>query len=395
MTSDTLFQKDSLYVMQTYSRNPVAIKSGSGATLSDFEGRQYIDFTSGIGVNSVGYSNPKWVSAVEGQANKLAHISNLFYTEPGTLLAEKLCTLSGMDKVFFANSGAESNEGMIKLARKYSFDRYGSGRFSIITLRQSFHGRTITTLSATGQEKFHEYFDPFTDGFKYAAPNDIDAILSLDDGTVCAVMIELVQGEGGVHPLSPSYVKALESLCREKDWLLLADEVQTGIGRTGKLFAYEHYGICPDAVSFSKGIAGGLPLGGFLASSKVSAVLGPGLHATTFGANPICCSAALAVLDILINDGVLDTVEEKGNYIRSRIESLQHPYIKGTRGLGLMIGVAASGVSPASAVSALIKNGLLVLTAGHDAIRLLPPLSISYEEIDKGLDIFISTISRL
>ena len=395
MTSETLIHKDGLYVMQTYSRHPVAVKSGTGATLTDFEGRQYIDFTSGIGVNSVGYSNPKWVSAVAGQAKTLAHISNLFYTEPGTLLAEKLCALSHMNKVFFANSGAESNEGMIKLARKYSYDRYGSGRFTIITLRQSFHGRTITTLSATGQDKFHNYFFPFTDGFRYAPPNDIDAVEALDDGSVCAVMIELVQGEGGVHPLDPDYVKGLESLCRERDWLLLAHEVQTGIGRTGKFFAYEHYGILPDAVSFAKGIAGGLPLGGFLVNEKLSSVLGPGTHATTYGANPVCCAAGLAVLDILVNDGVMDTVEEKGRYIRSMIESFRLPVINGTRGLGLMIGISCYGVEPSAAAAALISNGLLVLTAGSDAIRLLPPLTITYEEIDKGLEIFNGTISRL
>jgi acetylornithine/N-succinyldiaminopimelate aminotransferase len=395
MTSEGIFQKDGLYVMQTYPRNPVAIKSGSGATLIDFEGRRYIDFTSGIGVNSVGYSNPKWVAAVAEQAKELAHISNLFYTLPGTLLAEKLCNLSGMDKVFFSNSGAEANEGMIKLARKYSFDKYGDGRSTIITLRRSFHGRTITTLSATGQDNFHKYFGPFTEGFRYARANDLEDIAALDDSSVCAVMIEPVQGEGGVLPLDPDYVRSLEALCREKDWLLLVDEVQTGIGRTGKLFACEHYGISPDVISFAKGIAGGLPLGGFLASKKVSSVLGAGTHATTFGANPICCAAALSVLDILINDGVLDTVEEKGTYIRKRIEALGLPTIKGTRGLGLMIGVEIIGAKPSDIAKALINAGLLVLTAGTDAIRLLPPLTISYEEIDKGLEILQRTISRL
>jgi acetylornithine/N-succinyldiaminopimelate aminotransferase len=395
MTSESLMQKDSLYVMQTYSRFKVAVESGTGACLRDFEGKEYIDFTSGIGVNSVGYANPKWISAVTGQAGRLAHMSNLFYTESGTLLAEKLCTLSGMDKVFFSNSGAEANEGMIKLARKYSFDKYGTGRSTIITLQQSFHGRTVTTLSATGQDKFHQYFFPFTEGFFYAEANSLDAVKALDDGSVCAVMIELIQGEGGVLPLDPGYVKALEALCREKDWLLLDDEVQTGIGRTGRLFACEHYGIKPDVISFAKGIAGGLPLGGFLASDKVSAVLGAGTHATTFGANPICCAAALSVLEILIDDGAMSYVEEKGAYIRKKIESIGHPGIKCTRGLGLMIGIVTDGIKPGEAAQALIASGLLVLTAGSDAVRLLPPLTISYEEIDRGLDILTSTISRL
>lgn len=394
MTSEQLMNLDRQYVMGTYGRSCYAIEHGEGATLYDFDGKAYIDFTSGIGVNSIGYANPAWIEAVSAQASKLAHISNLFYTQNGPLLAEKLCTETGMSKAFFCNSGAEANEAMIKLARKYSIDKYGPGRAKIVTLLRSFHGRTITTLAATGQDKFHHYFFPFTEGFDYVEAGQIEALHAMDDGSVCAVMLELVQGEGGVYPMDSSYIRQVAELCAKRDWLLLIDEVQTGIGRTGSLFAFQQFGIEPDVLSFAKGIAGGLPLGGILCTEKHKAVLSPGTHATTFGANPICCAAGLAVLQTLAEPGFYDEVKRKGDYIRSAIELMHLPIVKETRGLGLMIGIVLNG-SAVEAAGLLDAEGLLVLTAGTDVLRFLPPLTIGFDEIERGLEIFKTTLSRM
>ncbi len=393
MTHEQLREQDRRYVMQTYGRFDVDIDHGQGATLYDLAGREYIDFTSGIGVCSIGYGDPRWVEAISSQAAKLGHISNLFYSQPYAALAERLCTRSGMAAAFFGNSGAEGNEGLIKLARKYSFDKYGKGRGTVITLKNSFHGRTITTLTATGQDVFHNYFFPFDEGFRYAAAGDMDSLQEVAGHDVCAVLLELVQGEGGVLPMDPEYVHALAVLCAERDWLLLVDEVQTGVGRTGTLFAFQQYGILPDGVSFAKGIAGGLPMGGFLVNERCRNVLGPGTHASTFGGNPICAAAAQVVLDTL-NEEALVAVKEKGAYLRSRIEELHAPCLGATRGLGLMIGVEVRGEDTNRELAArLIEQGLLVLTAGT-ALRLLPPLTISREEMDKGLDIMKRTLAQ-
>lgn len=393
LSSQEIKKKDEKYVMQTYGRFPVAIVRGEGARVYDPEGREYIDFTSGIGVCSVGYGNRAWADAIYEQAKKLGHISNLFYTEPSVVLAERLCEMSGMSRVFFSNSGAESNEGAIKLARKYSFDKYGGGRSRIVTLRQSFHGRTVTTLAATGQDVFHTNFFPFTDGFTHVAANDLTALRQELTGDVCAVMMELVQGEGGVLPLDPAYVSEVRKLCDEKDILLIVDEVQTGIGRCGKLFAYMEYKILPDVVTTAKGIAGGLPLGAVFAGEKCKETLSAGTHATTFGANPICTAAANKVLDIL-EDGVLDAVAEKGAYIRNKILDMKLPVVLGMRGLGMMIGVVVPEGMHKALAAKLIDAGLLCITAGSDAIRFLPPLTITYEEIDRGLEIFKSVLQE-
>lgn len=380
-------------VMNTYARFPIAIERGEGAMVYDFEGKEYIDFTSGIGVNSIGHGNKRWVEAIAAQAAKLGHMSNLYHTEPGAKLAKILCKRAGMSNVFFANSGAESNEGVIKLARKYSHDKYGEGRSAIVTLINSFHGRTITTLAATGQDIFHKHFFPFTEGFKYAAANDIESIKAACSGNVCAIMLELVQGEGGVLPLDKQFVEQVAELCAENDILLILDEVQTGIGRTGSLFAFEQYGVKPDLVSFAKGIAGGLPLGGFMANEKCRDVLAPGTHGATFGGNPIAAAAALTVLEIL-DENALKEVTEKGNYIREKIEGMESPYIVGIRGLGLMLGISVKGLSHKELVGKLIDAGLLALTAGSDTIRFLPPLTITYEEIDTGLKIFGEVMNK-
>ena len=394
INSQDLMALDAQDVLHTYARFPVAFASGSGATLRDFEGKRYIDFSSGIGVNSVGYAHPKWIAAVTDQAGKLAHISNLFYTEPCVRLAGQLNARSGMSAAFFANSGAESNEGLIKLARKYSFDKYGKGRSNIVTLHHSFHGRTVTTLAATGQDVFHNYFFPFTEGFRYAEPGDLDSVRAAAGEDSCAVLLELVQGEGGVLPMEPAFVQALEALCREKDLLLLVDEVQTGVGRTGTLFAFQQYGIEPDAVSFAKGIAGGLPLGGFLVNARCRDVLGPGTHATTFGGNPICCAAGCAVLDIL-DDAALKAVAEKGAWLKNALLALDSPYIAEVRGLGLMLGIAIQNYSHRDLVARLLDNGLVCLTAGSDTVRLLPPLTISQAELEAGVDIFRKVLEEL
>ena len=392
MTSQEIKDLTQQYIMPTYGRFPVVIDHGSGARLWDPEGRAYLDFTSGIGVCSLGYGYQPWVEAVTAQAAKLGHISNLFYTEPAAKLAEILCQRTGMADVFFANGGGEANEGLIKLARKYSFDKYGKGRATIISLENSFHGRTITTLKATGQTVFHNYFFPFTEGFRYAKANDLDALEAAAGDDVCAVLVELVQGEGGVLPLDPEYVHALAELCGERDWLLLVDEVQTGVGRTGTLFAFQQYGVLPDAATFAKGIAGGLPMSGLLANEKCRAVLGPGTHATTFGANPVCAAAALVVQETL-SDAFLEGVREKGQYLRDAIEAMDLPCLGKTRGMGLMIGIEVrAGYSNRDLAAKLIDNGLLVLTAGA-GLRLLPPLVITKEEMDDGLAILKRTLS--
>ena len=391
MDFETIKARDDRYVMHTYARFPVDIDHGENATLWSADGKEYIDFTSGIGVDSVGCADPRWVAAVAAQAAKVGHMSNLFYTQPCGELAEKLCRRAGMSAAFFCNSGAESNEALIKLARKWSFDKYGKGRSTVITLKNSFHGRTITPLSATGQEVFHNYFFPFNEGFRYAEPT-LDGVAQVAGHDVCAVLVELIQGESGVWPLEESFVQGLAELCAKRDWLLLVDEVQTGIGRTGTLFCYQQYGISPDAVSFAKGIAGGLPLGGILANEKCRDVLGPGTHATTFGGNPVCCAAALATLDIL-DEEMMGEIADKGDYLRRAIEAMDLPALGKTRGLGLMIGIeVAPGGSNREIARRLMDNGLLVLTAGP-AIRLLPPLTITKDEMDKGLAILKQTLS--
>ncbi|MCL2201015.1 MAG: acetylornithine/succinylornithine family transaminase [Oscillospiraceae bacterium] len=386
MNSTEIKALDAQNVMQTYGRFDVAIERGEGAKLYSPEGKEYIDFSSGLGVNSIGYGNKKWVDAITAQAMKVQHLSNLYYSEPYARLASELTKRTGMKNVFFSNAGGEANEGMIKLARKYSFDKYGKNRSTIISLVQSFHGRTITTLAATGQDVFHNYFFPFTEGFKHVAANDITALKAELTMDVCAVMIELIQGEGGVIPLCPDYVKAVAELCAAKDVLLLIDEVQTGIGRTGSLFAFQQFGISPDVVSFAKGIAGGLPMGGIMANEKCSTVLVPGTHATTFGGNPISAAGALEVLNQL-DDAALAEVTKKGAYIAETIKSWNKPTVGEIRGKGLMIGLSMKNASPKDVASACVQNGLLILTAGSDALRMLPPLTITYEELGKGLEI--------
>lgn len=378
------------YIANTYSRFDVAIESGNGVFCKDFDGKEYLDFTSGIGVNSLGFCDSRWAEAVIKQVRTLNHTSNLYYTLPGARLAAKLCLKSGMKKVFFSNSGAEANECAIKAARKYSFDKYGSGRHEIITLENSFHGRTLATLSATGQDVFHKFFDPFVEGFVYTKANDAQELLSKISEKTCAIMLEVIQGEGGVLELHSAFLDEIVDVAQKKDILIIVDEVQTGIGRCGTLFGYQGFQFLPNIVSCAKGLAGGLPLGATLFDEKTAAVLSAGSHATTFGANPIICSAAEAVLDSLNQEALLD-IMQKGIYMR--VEIAKMPHVLSVNGQGLMLGVALD-VDNKSVVEKCLQAGLLVLTA-KEKLRLLPPLNITIEEIKSGLEILEKVLKNI
>ena len=386
MDSEKVIKRDSEYVLHTYNRNPIVLEKGHGLHAEGPEGQQYLDFTSGIGVNSLGYCDLDWAEAVSQQAHKLQHTSNLYYTAPCGKLAKKLCKRTGMSKVFFGNSGAEANECAIKLARKYSFDKYGAGRNVIITLRNSFHGRTMATLSATGQDCFHNYFFPFVEGFVNVPGNDIDALRKLiaEDKTICAVMFEFVQGEGGVNPLDKAFVDEIFKLCGENDILTVADEVQTGVGRTGAILTSMRYGVKPDITTLAKGIAGGVPMGACLADEKCAGVLVKGTHGSTFGGNPLACAGGNVVLDTVSSEGFCDEVIAKGEYFRKKLAEI--PEVEGVDGMGLMLGVRLKTKKAADILSAAAENGLLILTA-KEKLRFLPPLTITYEEIDKGMEI--------
>lgn len=387
----SITENDKKYVANTYARFPVELVSGKGAILKDSNGKEYIDLGSGIAVNIFGVADDEWQKAVTNQLSVLPHTSNLYFTEPCSELAELLCKRTGMKKVFFSNSGAEANECAIKTARKFAFDKYGDESHStIITLKNSFHGRTITTLKATGQDVFHTNFGPFPDGFVYAEANNFDDIKKYaDDGNCIAVMMELVQGEGGVCKLDEDYVKAVAEYVREKDMLLIIDEVQTGNGRTGELYAYMHYGIEPDIVSTAKGLGGGLPIGATMLGERVENVLTSGSHGSTFGGNPVCCAGACNIIK-RIDDKLLSEVKEKSAYIFSELESAKG--VKSVSGLGLMIGVETE--KPAKEiVNACIEKGVLVLTA-KTKVRLLPSLNIDLETLKKGVQILKETIAE-
>ena len=375
---------DKEHIMPTYARYDIALESGKGATATGSDGKEYIDFGSGIGVNSLGYSDDGFIKAVTGQLEKIQHTSNLYYSPVQVKLAKKLCELSGCSKVFFANSGAEANECAIKLARKYSYDNYGDGRNEIITLVNSFHGRTVTTLSATGQDMFHDYFFPFTDGFKYVTANDVNDLINNISSDTCAIMIESIQGEGGVVPIDLSFALAVEEICKKRDILLICDEVQTGIGRTGKLFGFEHLLIKPDIVTCAKGLGGGLPIGACLCSEKLEEVLSATTHGTTFGGNPVVCAGAIEVLDRIANPEMLDEISKKGAYLKAQIKEM--PGVTDVRGWGMMLGVTLEEHNGKEMAKQCIESGLIILTA-KTLLRLLPPLTISQEEMDKGLSI--------
>ncbi|MGN1114646.1 MAG: aspartate aminotransferase family protein [Oscillospiraceae bacterium] len=375
------------YVMGTYGRLDLVLDSGEGRTATDENGNKYIDFGSGIGTNSLGYCDDEWVEAVCSQVKSIQHTSNYYYTKVQAEFAEKLCESTGYSKVFFGNSGAEANECAIKIARKYSFDKYGKGRSIILTLTNSFHGRTIATLSATGQDVFHNYFFPFVEDFVNVKTNDIKDLkekLKEYDGKVCAVMFEFVQGEGGVIKLDDEFVDEIFNECEKRDILTIGDEVQTGVGRTGKLLAGENFGKKPNITTLAKGLAGGLPIGACLADEKCSEVLVKGTHGSTFGGNPICCAGGKTVLDKVTGKGFLEEVSDKADYFRKKLGEI--PEVEGVDGLGLMIGVRLKSKKAGEVLQKCFENGLLILTA-KDKLRFLPPLNISYDEIDRGIEI--------
>jgi len=382
-------QLDDNYIAATYGRSPLVVESGKGALVLDVDGKEYIDLGSGIGVNCFGICDDEWIHAVEAQLHKLSHLSNLYYTIPQIELAQMLCEKTDMKKVFFGNSGAEANECAIKCARKYSSDKYSEGRSTIITLINSFHGRTMATLTATGQDSMHVNFGPFLEGFKYAPANDFPALEALCDKSVCAVMLELVQGEGGVIPLDKEYVASVAKLCSERDILLVIDEVQTGNGRTGTLYTYMQYCITPDIVTTAKGLAGGLPFGCAMLGEKVEDTFTAGTHGTTFGGNPICAAGALSILPRL-DDQLLSEVRQKGEYIKAELEGAAG--VKSVTGLGLMLGIETEKNAKEIALECLQK-GIIVLTA-KSKVRLLPPLNIKQEELEKAISILKGVIAQ-
>lgn len=378
------------YVAPTYARTDLCLEKGKGSTCYSLDGKKYIDLGAGIAVNGFGFCDEEYKNAVIEQLSKLQHTSNLYYTAPQAKLAELLCIRTGMKKVFFSNSGAEANECAIKAARKYSSDKYGDGRNVIITLKDSFHGRTLTTISATGQDNYHTHFGPFTEGFVHAEANNIDELKKLvKENNCCGIMIELVQGEGGVNVLCPQYVKEVEKICKEEDILLIVDEVQTGNGRTGYLYAFMGYGISPDIVSTAKGLGGGLPIGATMFSDKVKDTLSFGTHGSTFGGNPVVCAGAYSILS-RIDDKLLEDVKRKSEYIQNELATAKG--VKGITGMGLMLGIETEKEAK-EVLNKCLERGVIVLTA-KTKIRLLPALTITDEELKEAIKILKEVIEE-
>ena len=392
MNTEKVISRDNDYILHTYGRSQVVLAEGKGMTARDADGKEYLDFTSGIGVNSLGYCHPAWVKAVADQAATLQHTSNLYYTAPDGKLAKKICRRTGLDAVFFGNSGAEANEGAIKCARKYSVDTYGESRSKVITLVNSFHGRTLATLTATGQDVFHHDFGPFPGNFAYVPAGDFAALEKAADASACAVMMELVQGEGGVVALDADYVAKVAAFCKEKDILLIVDEVQTGVGRTGKFLACEHFDLHPDIVTLAKGLGGGLPIGAVLMNEKVAAGMGPSSHGSTFGGNPVVCAGANVVVDRM-DASFLANVNERAVQLRTGLEKL--PRVRSLSGIGLMVGIEfLEGIKAADVLAACREKGLLVLTA-KTRLRLLPPLTLTAHDVERALDILGSVLAEM
>lgn len=387
-----LKEKDKKYIAGTYARFPVALVEGCGSRAKDEDGKEYIDLGSGIAVTAFGFSDAAWQKAVAEQAAKLQHTSNLYYTEPCALLAEMLCQKTGMKKVFFGNSGAEANECAIKLARKYAAEKKGADVYTILTMKNGFHGRTLTTLAATGQEHYHELFQPLTPGFVHAEPNDLaDVERLVAEHKVAGVLLECVQGEGGVNVLAPEFVRGVAAICEREDILLMIDEVQTGNGRTGTLYAYMQYGISPDVVTTAKGLGGGLPIGACLMGEKAEGVLGFGDHGSTFGGNPVCAAGACSILS-RIDDELLLDVQKKSEYIKAQL--LGAKGVKSVSGLGLMIGIEPETAAAGDIVKKCLQNGVLCLTA-KNKVRLLPALNIPMEDLAAALEVLKAAFAEM
>ncbi len=390
MEMKKFFDESSRYIMNTYNRFPVVLRKGRGMKVWSSDGKEYLDFVGGVAVNILGHCHPRVVVAIQKQAQRLLHVSNYYYIEPQIKLAKLLVEHSFADKVFFCNSGAEANEAAIKLARKYSKEQISPKRFEIITAKNSFHGRTLATLTATGQEKFQKGFEPLVPGFKYVPFNDIDAIRKTITKDTCAVMLEPIQGEGGVRLPDQNYLKNVRDLCNEHNILLILDEVQTGMGRTGKLFAYEHFGIMPDIMTLAKGLGGGVPIGAMLATDKVASAFQPGNHATTFGGNPLVCAAAVATIETLLEDGfVLDQCNRMSKYFREKLEQLMEGFpslIIEIRGKGLLLGMEMTRDGD-PIVRACLEKGVLINCAAGNVLRFIPSLLVQQKDIDRLIDV--------
>ncbi len=389
MTFQEIKEQDGQYILHTYGRVDAALVKGKNARAWDADGKEYVDFTSGIGVNALGYADPEWAAAVAGQAGEIQHLCNYYYTPQDTALAAALCTAAGMGQAFFCNSGAEANECAFKVARKYGEKR---GASTILTLTDSFHGRTLATLAATGQEVFHKDFQPLNPGFLHVPGNDLEAVAQKLDGSICAVMVESVQGEGGVVPMDGTYLQKLYALCKEKDVLFMLDEVQTGVGRTGYFYSYQQWGITPDVVTTAKGLGGGLPIGACMVAEPLRDILKPGQQGSTFGGNPVVCAGARVVVERVSKPAFLEEVKEKGEYFCQKLQEL--PQVEAVRGRGLMLGIRLKKGDAHDVLVKCAQRGLLVLTA-KDLVRLLPPLTITREDIDEGLAIFAGVLAEL
>ncbi|MDR2536263.1 MAG: aspartate aminotransferase family protein [Treponema sp.] len=382
--------------MNTYHRLPVTFTQGQGVWLTDTQGKRYLDFTAGLGVNCLGHGHPKVVKAIAEQAGRLNHVCNYYQSDISIAFAERLvaaCAPAGIQKVFLANSGAEANEGACKIARKYSLKKYGPGRHTIVTLKGSFHGRTITTLSATGQDKFHKDFGPFTEGFRFIPPGDLEALdQGLDQATVAGLLIEAIQGESGIIPQSAAYIEAAAKICADRDILLMFDEIQCGVGRTGTFLACEAYQVKPDLVTLAKGLSAGVPVGAVLAGKKTAEVFEIGDHGSTFGGNPLAAAAGIVVLETVNNPIFLKDIARKGERIQAALRAWNHPSIKDIRGKGLMLGLDI-GAPAGTILEAALAQGLLILSAGTNTLRFLPPYVITDSEIDQGLDLLKKVLS--
>ena len=398
MDSITLMALSEQYIANTYARYPILLVRGKGTRVWDLEGEEYLDFVSGLAVCNLGHCHPKVVKAIQDQAEKLIHVSNFYYIEPQIQLASLLCKHSFADKVFFCNSGAEANEGAMKLARKYAKEKISKDRHEIITMERSFHGRTLATLTATGQEKFHKGYEPLMPGFKYVPFSDIRAVKNAIDSKTCAVMLEPIQGEGGVNCPSEGYLKALREICDEKGLLLIFDEVQVGMGRTGKLFAYEHDGVEPDMLTLAKSLAGGVPIGALLIKKGIADSFKPGDHASTFGGNPLATAAGVAALTTILEEGMLENCQKMGDYFLSKLEEIrgEFPFVKEVRGKGLILGMELK-IDGSSIVNEMLKKKILINCTMGNVLRFLPPLIVTKEEIDrvvKTLEEVFNTINN-
>ena len=387
MSTEELKQDAAHYMMQTYTRQPLSIVRGCGTKVYDLEGREYLDFVAGIAVNILGHGHPDLVQAIQHQAAQLIHTSNLYYTEPQVKLAQMLVEHSFADKVFFCNSGAEANEAAIKLARRYSHEKYGAGRFEIVTMKNSFHGRTMATLTATGQDKVQKGYDPLLQGFNYVAFNNLDQLEQAVTGKTAAIMLEPIQGEGGIYAADRQYLKQVRELCTQKDVLLIFDEIQTGMGRTGTLFAYEQLGVQPDIMTLAKALGGGVPIGACLATDAVARAFSPGSHASTFGGNPLACAAGLAVCRALLDGHVLDHARRMGEHFAKGLSECQprHRVVREVRGLGLLQGMELE-IDAKTVVSECLARGILINATGEHVLRFVPSLIITQPEIDRLLD---------